>query len=329
MNILVTGGFGNIGMAVVNESLHRGHTVSVFDVQNDRTKKLARKYSPRHVKVIFGDLRKADDVLRAVAGQDAVIHLAAILPPVSDAHPDLCEAVNIGGTANLIAALRSATTEAALVLASSTSVMGFTQQRTPPVRADDPLSPMDVYSRSKIAAESLVAASGLRYCILRLAAVLPTALNYSSLFTMIKLFFDMPLDARCETIIDLDVAYALVSAAENLLESCEIAHKAGFIAGGQAMGCQMRTRDLVRAVFCPIGLDIPDESLFAPSLASYYLDWYDTEDTQSILQYQRHSVEQWQGIMVRTTRHLRPLVHLLKPAIMKWIEKQSPRCPAS
>jgi nucleoside-diphosphate-sugar epimerase len=101
VSILVTGGFGNIG-ALVDECLRRGHAVSVFEVQNGRTAKLARKYSKRNVQVLFGDLRKAEDVSRAVVGRDIVLHLAAILPPVSNAQPDLCRAVNVGGTANLI-----------------------------------------------------------------------------------------------------------------------------------------------------------------------------------------------------------------------------------
>lgn len=329
MNTLVTGGFGSIGVVVVDECLRRGHKVSVFEVPNRRTEKLARQYSKQNVRVLFGDLRKEQDVSRAVAGQDVVLHLAAILPPVSDAHPDLCKAVNVGGTANLIHALQASSTKAALVSVSSASVMGPTQKRTPPIRADDPLSPMDAYSRSKTEAEALVAASGLRYCILRLAAVLPTGLNYSSLFTMTKLLFEMPLDARCEIIVDLDVAYALVSAAENLLGSGEISGKRGFIAGGKAHGCQMRTRDLVGILFGSAGLRTPDESLFPTELDSYYLDWYDTEETQSILKYQHHSVEQWQAITKEMIRYVRPFLPLFEGVIMRWIEKQSPLYLAS
>ena len=329
MNILVTGGLGSIGVVVVEECLRRGHRVSVFEANNKRTERLAREYRQRGVQVLFGDLRRADDVSRAVVDQDVVLHLAAILPPASDAHPDLCEAVNVGGTAHLVAALQESTTEAALVSVSSASVMGPTQRRTPPVRPDDPLSPMDVYSRTKIEAEALVAASGLRYCILRLAAVLPTVLNYSSLFSMVKLVFEMPLEARCEIVLDIDVAYALVSAAENLHGAGEISGQKGFIAGGKAQGCQMRTRDLVRMVFVPMGLPIPDESLFSPELDSYYLDWYDTAETQSLLRYQRHSVEQWQAIILNKIRYVRPLIPLFRPVIMRWLEKQSPRYPAS
>jgi UDP-glucose 4-epimerase len=254
-----------------------------------------------------------------------VIHLAAILPPISDAHPDLCRAVNVGGTANLITALRASSTKAALVAVSSASVMGPTQKRTPPVRPEDLVSPTDAYSRSKVEAESLVVASGLQYCILRLAAVMPTFVILTNLLEMTQLFFDMPLHARCEIVLDLDVAYALVSAAENLVGTGEMARKRGFIAGGKAQGCQTRIRDMLLGSFAPMGLGIPDESLFSPDLNSYYLDWYDTEEIQSILGYQRHSFEQWQAIMMKENRLLRPFIRPFKASIMKWIEKQSPR----
>lgn len=273
LSTLVTGGFGNIGALVVDECLRRGHRVSVFETQNRRTERLAQRYRKQQVRVLFGDLRRTEDILQAVAGQDVVLHLAAILPPISETNPELCQAVNVGGTANLIAALQASTAKTSLVLVSSASVMGPTQERTPPVRPDDPLSAMDAYSGSKIGAETLVAGCGLSYCILRLAAVLPTVLNYPSLFAMIKLIFAMPLDARCEVVVDLDVAYALTAAAENLLGSAEIAGKRGFIAGGKAQGCQMLTSDLVERLFRPIGLRNPDKSLFSPEQNSYYLDY--------------------------------------------------------
>jgi hypothetical protein len=90
----------------------------------------------------------------------------------------------------------------------------------------------------------------------------------------------------------------------------------------------MRTRDLLVGMFAPMGLGLPDESLFSPDLDSYYLDWYDTGEIQSILRYQRHSTEQWQAIMIKTNRHVRPFIRLFKAVIMKWIERQSPRYPA-
>jgi hypothetical protein len=69
---------------------------------------------------------------------------------------------------------------------------------------------------------------------------------------MIRPVFDMLLEARCEIVLDLAAAYALVSAAENLLGSDEMAGRKGFIAGGKAQGCKLRTMNLVEALFPPI-----------------------------------------------------------------------------
>lgn len=322
MNILVTGGFGNLGTVVVNECLNRGHKVSIFEVQTRRTEKLAHKYTIRNVKVWLGDLRKIDDIENAVAEQDAVIHLAAILPPISDANPELCKKVNIEGTTNLVNAMLKTAPRPTLVAVSSASVMGPTQNQTPPVRPNAPLNPTDTYSRSKAEAEAVVTASGLQYCILRLAAVMPSTLN-TSMFNMIKIIYDMPLAARCEIILDIDAAYALASAAENLAESGEIAGNKGFIAGGKKQGCQIRIRDMLIGVFKPLGLPLPNESLFSPDLNSYYLDWYDTEEIQSILGYQRHSIAQWQEIMQKKPRLIRPFIFLFRPIVMKWLNKKA------
>lgn len=325
MRILVTGGFGNVGTVVVNECLKRGHQVTVFEVRNRHTETMSRQLRSRGIGTILGDLRRPDEVAQAVLGQDSVIHLAAVLPPVSESNPSLCREVNVGGTDNLIRAMESSRRKPTLVAVSSASVMGPTQDHRPPVRPADPVSPTDAYSRSKVEVEALVTTSSLRSCILRLAAVLPTSVNYRSLSSMTKLIFDMPLDARCEVVIDLDVAYALVSAAEGLAGSSALAGTIGFVAGGRRQGCQLTTRELVSLLFSSVGLRSPDESLFTPDLNSYYLDWYDTETIESFLQFQRHSVQEWRATILGMTRFLRPFLPLLRDGIAAWLERQSPR----
>ena len=359
MNILVTGGFGSIGVLVIEECQRRGHSVTVFELATKRTRRLARKYGRRKVRAVFGDIRSPEDVNLAVAGQDAVIHMAAILPPTSDRLPELCERVNVGGTENLVAAMREAprslapqesrpargnpqpardaaesvpawtdagTRRPVMVYVSSAGVMGPTQKRTPPVRPDDPLTPTDIYSRSKIAAESLVSSSGIPWCVLRLAGVIPTVINYGSLKTMVKLLFSLPLPARCEMVIDLDVAAALVSAAENLrgdaVSAGSIAGRKGFIAGGKC--CQVTSRGLINFMFPPMGLTPPDESLYTAEIDSYYLDWYDTEEIQAILKYQNHSLQDWLDLMLGKLRWALPLLRLFRGPIRKALEKQSP-----
>ena len=136
MNILITGGFGNIGVSVIDECLKRGHTVSVFDLESKRSRKLSKQYSKKSVRTIFGDIRNYDSVHDAIKNQDAIIHLAAILPPLSDKRPELCKEVNVIGVKNMLDAMTNTGDRAVLVEVSSASVMGPTQDKQPPIEPD-------------------------------------------------------------------------------------------------------------------------------------------------------------------------------------------------
>jgi hypothetical protein len=142
---------------------------------------------------------------------------------------------------------------------------------------------------------------------------------------MVKILFDMPLDARCEIVFDIDVAYALVSTAEKVTKSKEMLGVKGFIAGGKQNGCQTIVKEFIKSIFEPLGLQIPHESLFPADYNSYYLDWYDTKETQDILGYQRHSIEDWLALIKKKYGPLLPLLPLFKTVISNWLEKKSPR----
>lgn len=317
----------------MREALARGHEVTAFARSSKRNERIARRFKrtltsdSERVRwsVIWGDVRKRQDLDSAVQGHDAVIHLAAILPPRSDAHPDLCEAVNVGGTKKLLEAL-SAEAEGSstgddgcagdhaghpvLVYVSSVSVMGPTQSKQPPVGTDEPTRPSDAYSASKVAAEKLVRDSLAPWAILRLSAVMPTKGAYR--LSMARLMFDMALSARCEIVVDLDVAYALVEAAENLCDGGAISGKTVFIAGGREQGCQMIIEEMLKKNLAAVGLKLPLRRLFRSDLDSYYLDWYETQEGQGLLGYQRHSVTDWERLSCRRFRLLRRVLWPVK-----------------
>jgi len=324
MNILITGAFGNIGRLVLAQALRRGHAVSVLEMDSKRNRKAARKWGKRARAVFLCDIRDAAAVGRAVAGQDVVIHMAGILPPASEARPDLCRAVNVGGTENLIAALRAAGRGVSLVFVSSVSVMGRTQDRTPPLCVSDAVNPENTYARTKAEAEAAVSRSGLRHCILRLAAVMPTSIFYSNLLSMFVEAFAMPLDLRCEIVVDVDAAAACVHAAEGLPGDGALTGKTFFIGGGGGKGCQMRAREMYRGIFGSVGVPVPREDLFVDGRAGYPLDWYDTEEAEKVLRFQDHTFEDFQGILGRQLRPLRPLIRLLRPLIVRYIARKSP-----
>ncbi|GAB4177025.1 MAG: NAD-dependent epimerase/dehydratase family protein [Wenzhouxiangellaceae bacterium] len=98
MNVLVTGGGGFLGQAVVRELLGRGDRVAVLN-RGDYPA-LARL----GVECLRGDLADQEVVARAARGRDAVIHVAAKAGP-GLYRPEFVRA-NVIGTQNVIAACR-------------------------------------------------------------------------------------------------------------------------------------------------------------------------------------------------------------------------------
>ena len=113
MKVLVTGACGNAGQAVCRALAATGASVRMADMTPP-----ARE-DANLGEFVRCDTRTPDDVRRAAAGMDGVIHLAAWHcahnPPVSDA---TIFAVNVDGTFNLIQACREHNIQA-LVYASS------------------------------------------------------------------------------------------------------------------------------------------------------------------------------------------------------------------
>jgi dTDP-L-rhamnose 4-epimerase len=124
MKTLVTGGAGFIGQHVVRELLARGHSVRVLDSLRTDVHGARQWIPPEGVAFEHGDIRHAAVIDRALAGIDAVLHLAAKVGLGVDVGdlPDYASS-NDAGTAELLAGMARAGI-ARLVLASSMVVYG-------------------------------------------------------------------------------------------------------------------------------------------------------------------------------------------------------------
>ena len=119
---LVTGGAGFIGSHVVEALMERGAPVRVVDdLSTGRRSNLA---GWSDVELVEADLADEGVAVRAVAGIDQVIHLAAIPSvPRSVRQPARCHRANVEATLALLLAARDAGVRR-VVLASSSSVYG-------------------------------------------------------------------------------------------------------------------------------------------------------------------------------------------------------------
>jgi nucleoside-diphosphate-sugar epimerase len=151
--VLVTGGAGYVGSNLVPKLLAAGYEVSVLDLYLYGEVFADLKSNPR-LSETKGDLRNSADVQRAVAGCDAVIHLACISnDPSFDLDPTLGRSINFDCFRPLVKASKDAGVRR-FIYASSSSVYGIKTDMD--VTEELPLDPLTDYSKYKAMCEEVL-----------------------------------------------------------------------------------------------------------------------------------------------------------------------------
>ena len=125
MKILVTGADGLLGNNLVRELLSRNHQVAVLLLPNSPTHSL----DELDIERFYGNILNPEDIEKAMAGCDAVIHAAAntnIWPSRSE----IIRKVNIDGTINIIDACLKANIKR-LVYVGTANSFGFGSKKIP------------------------------------------------------------------------------------------------------------------------------------------------------------------------------------------------------
>ena len=315
MKVLLTGAFGNVGTSTLHELLKRGHTVRCFDLDTRSNRKAARRLDER-VEVVWGDLRRPEDVAAAVRNQDVVVHLAFIIPKLSatgvqsEERPDWAWEVNVGGTRNLLAAMKALERPPAILFASSYHIYGRTQEQAPPRRVTDPPQPIEHYAHHKVECERMVRASGLRWAVFRLAAALPISIKLD------PGMFDVPLDNRIEFVHTRDVGTAIANAVDNELVWGKVLH----IGGGPR--CQYYYREIVERILGAMGVGMLPEEAF--SRVPFPTDWLDTKESQELLHYQQRDLDDYVRDMLALIGYKRYFISLFRPLVRRRLLARSP-----
>ncbi|MFA5147167.1 MAG: NAD-dependent epimerase/dehydratase family protein [Candidatus Omnitrophota bacterium] len=171
-NVLVTGGAGYVGAVLVPKLLDRGYHVRVLDLYIYGKDVLKAVGDNPNLEEIKGDIRDRGLVEKALAGCDAVIHLACISnDPSFELDPALGKSINYDATLALIDSAKKALVKR-FVFASSSSVYGVKAQEN--VTEDLPLEPLTDYSKYKAMCEEYLLKahdSGFTVLVLRPATV--------------------------------------------------------------------------------------------------------------------------------------------------------------
>jgi nucleoside-diphosphate-sugar epimerase len=304
MRVLLTGATGHVGAETLGELVRQGQTVRCLVRDPRAARRLLRVGDPGQVEVQVGDVRDAAAIARAVEGQDVVLHLAALLPPLSDRNPELARSINVGGTRALLGALRSMPRAPKMVYVSTVALFGNTQALPPPRRVGDPIAPMDPYSRHKAECEDLLRATpSLTHTVLRLSAVPRFDEGLDPL--RIRAMFSIAPSDRMECIHPADAAVALA----NACTAAGVWGRTLIIAGGPT--CRMTMADYYRGYLDAMGVGTLESRYF--STESYHLDWYDTAESEALLHYQRHSFDDFVRELRRRKRLMRAAATAFRP----------------
>lgn len=148
--VLVTGGAGFVGGALVRRLVDAGARVTVLDdLFTGKADVL-----PASAQLVVGSVEDEGLVRELVADASVVFHLAArnIIASTKDPRSDF--ATNIGGTLNVLLAVRESKVDR-IVYTGTTSIYGNPQSI--PINEDDHVVPLSPYAVSKM--------SGENYCL--------------------------------------------------------------------------------------------------------------------------------------------------------------------
>jgi nucleoside-diphosphate-sugar epimerase len=166
--ILITGAAGLIGNALTAQLRTTDSIVIPYDV----------RFPITHDG--YGELGNIAQLSERIAHCNGIVHLAGVSRVVwGEKDPQQCWDTNVIATKSLLEILARLPHPPWIIYASSREVYG--QQKILPVTEDALLQPMNVYARSKVAAENLMEQyqqQGLKTAILRFSSVYGSADDY-------------------------------------------------------------------------------------------------------------------------------------------------------
>jgi nucleoside-diphosphate-sugar epimerase len=174
-NILLTGGAGYMGSALLPRLLARGDGVRVVDSMMYSGAALIPVMSHPNFELMKADLRDNSTIESALDGIDSIVHLAAIVgDPACSNDPELAADVNRNASMQLIEASMEADIER-FIFASTCSNYGRMESSSEFANEESELRPLSLYAETKVDVENRLLGS-------RWGAA--TVLRFATLFGM-------------------------------------------------------------------------------------------------------------------------------------------------
>lgn len=151
--VLVIGGAGYIGSALLPKLLDKGYQVRLLDMMLYGEGPIRKVMRHPNLEVMEGDFRQVDKVTAAMRDVDVVVHLGAIVgDPACALDQELTVEVNLMAT-RMVAEVAKGFGVSRFVFASTCSVYGASDETLDEMSA---LNPVSLYAQSKIASEAVL-----------------------------------------------------------------------------------------------------------------------------------------------------------------------------
>jgi UDP-N-acetylglucosamine 4,6-dehydratase/5-epimerase len=143
-NVLVTGGVGTIGTAIVDQLLkEKPRSIRILDIDENRLFEYGQSQNSVKIRTFIGDIRDKERLKRAIKGTNVVFHAAALKHvPLCEYNPFEAVKTNVIGTQNLIE------------VAIDESIDKFIT-----ISTDKAVNPINVMGATKLLAERLTIAA--------------------------------------------------------------------------------------------------------------------------------------------------------------------------
>ncbi|MFX1316655.1 MAG: NAD-dependent epimerase/dehydratase family protein [Promethearchaeota archaeon] len=315
--ILLTGASGTIGKEIFRKLISQSRKYEIYLLlrPSHKNKKLFKSYKGI-VDIIWGDIQNFEDVKESVFNKDIIIHVAGVLPDIAMYKPDLAILTNIGGTNNVLNAMKAQKTNPKIIFTSSTAVYGKNLEN-PIIKISDPIdvNPNDIYSYTKIEAEKSIIKSGMDYCIYRI--------SYAASVNILKfrpIMFHIPLDTPLEIIHVKDVAQAIV----NTIEFDNIWGKIFNLGGGK--DCQIIYRDNLNDYYEIMGFGrnfLPEIAFAKTGFYCGIFDSQETEDLQKLLNFKPHTLQDFYVEVKKWIGLKKYVIPIIKPILKRYILQKS------
>ncbi|MDC0257294.1 NAD(P)-dependent oxidoreductase [Crocinitomicaceae bacterium] len=309
--ILLTGATGAIGTEILKQLKSQNRLSEVVVLVRD-SKKTRKKLKPfeGQITLHYGDVTKPESLAEACQNVSVVIHLAGIIPPLSEDNPELGRRVNIEGTRNLIKAVETHSPDAFYMFSSSVVVYGD-RLKTPNITVSDPLEKVhnDHYGLAKIEAESILQNSSLRWSIFRLTAIMGIGNHEIS-----GIMFIVPLDTPMEICTIRDTARAYV----NSLDQQEQLERTVYNLGG-GKSCRISYKEFMSRAFNAFGMGAVNFPEYAFARQNFHCGYYaDGDDLEEILHFRSDTIDTYFERFRASVPPLQRIVTRPFAGIIKW-----------